>query len=194
VQDLQCSSAVSARPGAVGLPLHSLGARHATEARVPLSRGVDVVGQESAGAEAISRSPDFAARQLGLLPMLADAPRDFTEGMMRNVISRPMSGPEREALVQTALKTPSAIAQAMLVADMFGVDRRAAIGKLDRPVLIIASPRSAELAEQRAMAAKIAGARFEVVPDAAHAVFIDQPQQFDALLRSFLETLPLRGG
>ena len=36
------------------------------------------------------------------------------------------------------------------------------------------------------MAAKLPNARFEAVEGAAHAVFIDQPERFDALLEAFL--------
>lgn len=39
------------------------------------------------------------------------------------------------------------------------------------------------------MAAQIPGARFEIVDDASHVVFLDQPERFDAILKSFLEKI-----
>lgn len=143
----------------------------------------------SKGAAAIAVSPGFAARQLALLPMLSDAPRDYTEGMMRAVITRPFKPGELDALVNTALETPSAIGAAMLVADLFGTDRSGAIDKIDRPTMVVASPRSAELDEQRAMASRIRGAEFHVVENAGHGVFVDRPADFNALLARFLERL-----
>ncbi len=40
------------------------------------------------------------------------------------------------------------------------------------------------------MAAKIPGARLEVIPDAGHAANLDQPQAFDRALLDFLRSLP----
>ena len=140
----------------------------------------------SAGARQISKEPQQAATQLGYLPYLVDSPREFSEQMLKAIISRPLPPQQLERLVSEGLKTPSAISQAMLVADLFGIDRTPVIAKFDRPTLIIASDKSQELDEQKKMAAAIPHAQFEVVPDAAHAVFVDQPARFDALLAAFL--------
>ena len=143
----------------------------------------------SAGANGISAAPGAAAQQLGLLPLLSDSPRDYTIGMMKAVITRSLEPLAIDRLVNEALKTPTAVGEAMLVADLFGRDRRPAIAKMNLPVLIIASSRSSELAEQKAMASKMPNGRFEVVENAGHAVFVDQPDQFNALLRNFLTRL-----
>jgi alpha-beta hydrolase superfamily lysophospholipase len=90
-----------------------------------------------------------------------------------------------EGLVSTAMKTPPDIGVGMLVADMFGVNRTSALQKIGCPTLIIASAKSDELARQQAAANRIPDARFEKVDDAAHAVFIDQPDRFDELVTSF---------
>jgi len=39
------------------------------------------------------------------------------------------------------------------------------------------------------IASEIPGARFEKVEDAAHAVFLDQPDRFDELVKSFVAKL-----
>jgi len=74
----------------------------------------------------------------------------------------------------------------MLVADLFGKDRTSAIGKFRVPTLVIASARSEELAEQQELASKLPQGRVEVVDQSAHAVFIDRPDRFEAILRDFV--------
>lgn len=77
----------------------------------------------------------------------------------------------------------------MLVADIFGSDRRPALTKLDRPTLVIASSNSPLLDAQRQMAANIAGAKFQVIEGTGHAVFVDEPAKFNEGLQTFLESL-----
>jgi non-heme chloroperoxidase len=77
----------------------------------------------------------------------------------------------------------------MLVADLFGVNRTAALKKIDCPTLIIASAKSDELARQQAGASEIPRVRFEKIEDAAHAIFLDQPERFDALVEKFMKGL-----
>lgn len=143
----------------------------------------------SRGANAIVEAPQFAARQLGLFSLYATDPEEYTRGMMRAIIKRPLSGAELGLLVSGALKTPTAIGEAMLVADLFGVDRTSVLAKIDRPTLVIASALSQELEAQKKMAGGIPGSRFEVIQDAGHAVFVDQPERFDGLVTDFLAGL-----
>jgi microsomal epoxide hydrolase len=143
----------------------------------------------SRGADAIAKGPQFAARQLGLFALYADDPKGYTRGMMRAIIKRRMPPEELDALVAEALKTPTAIGEAMLISDLFGVDRSAALAKFDRPTLVIASSSSQELEAQKTMASSLPQGRIEIMEGAAHAVFVDQPAQFDRLLTSFLSQI-----
>jgi len=77
----------------------------------------------------------------------------------------------------------------MPVADLFGVNRTAALKEIDCPTLIIASAKSDELTRQQAGAGQIPHSRFEKIEDAAHAVFLDQPECFDELLEKFVKDL-----
>jgi len=140
----------------------------------------------SKGAADIPNRLDFTVQQLKLLPLLATAPRDFTSGMMHAIISRPLPAAAFDAIVDQGMKTPPAISQAMLIADMFGVDRTGAIAKFKVPTLVLASSRSAELEAQKALAKALPDGRIEVVANASHAVFVDQPERFDALVKAFL--------
>ena len=144
----------------------------------------------SKGAANIPATLPSVVQQLRLLSILADSPRDYTEGMMHAIISRPLSATAFNGLVAEALKTPTATGAAMLIADLFGKDRSAAVAKFTVPTLVIASGRSSELSEQRELAGRLPQGRIEVVDQAAHAVFIDQPERFHQLVRDFVEHLP----
>jgi microsomal epoxide hydrolase len=115
--------------------------------------------------------------------------KEYLGGMMRAIISKPPSDVAIQGLVSTGMKTPPDVGVAMLVADMFGVNRTPALKKIDCPTLIIASAKSGELARQQAAANQIPRARLEKVEDAGHAVFVDQPDRFDELLKNFLANL-----
>ena len=140
----------------------------------------------SAGAAAIGAAPVGAAETFGRLAIYAEQPRAYLAGMMGFIISRPLPPAEMDRIVTASTQTPPAIGTAMLVADEFGVDRTPTLARFDRPTLVIAAATSGELDAQKAMAARMPQGRIEVVANAAHAVFIDQPERFDALLRGFL--------
>jgi len=141
----------------------------------------------SKGAANIPASLSFAVQQLRLLSILHDSPRDYTEGMVHAIISTPLSETALNHLVTEALKTPTATGAAMLVADLFGKDRSSAIGKITVPTLVIASGQSGELSDQRQLAKSLPNGRFEVIDQAAHAVFIDQPARFHELVEDFIQ-------
>jgi pimeloyl-ACP methyl ester carboxylesterase len=141
----------------------------------------------SKGAANVPNVLPFAVQQLRLLPVLSDSPRDYTEGMMRAIHSKPLSDSDLNRLVEDALKTPTATAEAMLIADLFGRDRSAAVQKFRVPTLVVASATSAELAQQAELAKQLPNARIVVVAGAGHAVFADQPERFERAVRDFLD-------
>jgi microsomal epoxide hydrolase len=143
----------------------------------------------SHGAEAVSQSAGSAAQQLGLLALYANDPKSYTRGMMRAIVKRALPQQEFDTLVADALKTPTAIGEAMLIADLYGVNRSSTLAKFDRPTLVIASSSSQELDAQKAMASTLPQGRIEIMEDAAHAVFVDQPAHFDRLLATFLSRI-----
>ena len=131
-------------------------------------------------------APKVAAAQFAQIDYMAKDPEAYVRGMDGAIIRRPLPKPDLDRLVASQLQTPPAIAVGMWVADLWGVDRTPALAKLDCPTLVIASAYSPELDVERAQAAKLPHARFEVVDNAGHAVFLDQPETFDALVASFL--------
>lgn len=146
---------------------------------------------------AVSAEPDFldthpqvAKASLGRMATCAAQPRACLQGMLRAILCKPLGADTIRRLVEDSLRTPTSTGTAMLVADMFAVDRRPALAKFDKPTLIIAAGGSFELADQLAEAKRMTDARTVVIPDAGHAVFDDQPELFEHALRDFLADLP----
>lgn len=108
---------------------------------------------------------------------------------MRAIVSKPQSNDAVNELITMGLKTPPDIGVAMRIADSFSVNRMPALKKINCPTLIIASAKSSGLARQQAQAKEISDAHFEKIGDAAHAVFLDQPDRFNELVKSFVAKL-----
>ncbi|OLB17965.1 MAG: hypothetical protein AUI05_03490 [Verrucomicrobia bacterium 13_2_20CM_2_54_15_9cls] len=144
----------------------------------------------SDGADGIVARPQETAAQFKMFAVYQAHQKEYLGGMMRAIISKPGGDDAIARLVETGMKTPADIGVAMLIADMFGVNRTPALKKIDCPTLIIASAKSDELARQQAAANQIPHARLEKIEDAAHAVFLDQPDRFDELVKSFVAKLP----
>ena len=144
----------------------------------------------SDGADGMAARPQETAEQFKMFAFYQAHQPEYLGGMMKAIISKPQDDDAMKELVSTGMKTPPDIGVGMLVADMFGVNRTSAVKKIDCPTLIIASAKSDELPRQQAAANQIPHARFEKVDDCAHAVFLDQPDRFDELLKSFVTTLP----
>ena len=143
----------------------------------------------SDGADGMTARSEETAAQFKMFAVYQAHQNDYLHGMMGAIISKPQSNDAIERLVSTGMKTPPDIGVAMLIADMFGVNRTPALKKIDCQMLIIASAKSDELARQQAAANQIPQARLEKIEDAAHAVFLDQPDRFDELLKSFVAGL-----
>jgi microsomal epoxide hydrolase len=141
------------------------------------------------GADGITARAQESAGQLRVLALYQAHQPEYLRGMMDAIISKPQPDGTIDGLVATGMKTPPSIGTGMLVADLFGVNRTAALKKIDCPTLIIASAKSDELPRQQAGAGQIPHARFEKIEDAAHAVFLDQPVRFDELLEKFVQDL-----
>ena len=146
----------------------------------------------SDGADGMAARPEETATQFKMFAVYQAHQNEYLHGMMGAIISKPQSNDAIERLVNTGMKTPPDVGVAMLVADMFGTNRTPALKKVDCPTLIIASAKSDELARQQAAANQISHARFEKIEDAAHAVFLDQPDRFSELVTSFSANLPTK--
>lgn len=140
----------------------------------------------SSGAPAASQRPEDVATLLGRLDLYVAHQPEYLKGMMQAIITRPQEPGVIEALVATGLRTPPSIGVAQLIADLYGADRSGALAGLRKPALIVAAAGSPERERMAALAAALADGRLEVVADAGHAVFLDQPDKFAAILSDFL--------
>jgi pimeloyl-ACP methyl ester carboxylesterase len=143
----------------------------------------------SDGADGMATRAQETAGQFKMFAVYQAHQQEYLEGMMHAIISKPQSDDAIGGLVRTGMKTPPDVGVAMLIADMFGVNRTPAVKKIDCPTLIIASAKSDELARQQTTASQIPHVRFEKIDDAAHAVFLDQPERFDELVTNFVGKL-----
>jgi non-heme chloroperoxidase len=140
----------------------------------------------SAGTNELDIRKAFSKAILTGLSVYARQPADYSAGMVRSIFKQPHPADEMDAVIAQAQHTPPAVGTAMLVADIFGADRRPALQKIDRPTWVIASANSPLLDAQKEMAAAIRGAHLVVVPKVGHAVFVDDPQTFDKTLGDLL--------
>lgn len=140
----------------------------------------------AAGAGASVAQPALLQQTLERFALYQQHPREYLDGMMNAIIRSPAARVRIGEYVDIGLRTPPDLGVAMLFADFVAYDRRPALAAFARPTLVIASALSPELEAQRAMAVAIRGARFETVAEAGHALFLDQPQRFNALLADFL--------
>jgi non-heme chloroperoxidase len=141
----------------------------------------------AAGPAAVQLRPVETQQLLGRFAVYAASPREYLAGMMRVMFSKPVSADELRRRIDMAAEIPTSIGTTMLVADLLMVDRRPALAKFDKKTLIIASSRSRELNEMKTMAGQIADAELVTIDDAAHAVFVDQPEQFNRAIAAFLD-------
>jgi microsomal epoxide hydrolase len=93
----------------------------------------------SDGADGMVARPQETAAQFRMFAVYQAHQREYLGGMMRAIISKPHSDAAIERLVATGMKTPPDVGIAMLISDMFGVNRTPAVKKIDCPTLIIAS-------------------------------------------------------
>jgi microsomal epoxide hydrolase len=147
----------------------------------------------SAGPDDVTLNPGFIKVISGGMGVYARHPAEYTDGMMHAIISTPAPAQTFTDLDTAAALTPVDVGVSMLVQDMFAVDRRPDLQKFDKPTLVIASGQSPLLQNQRDMAKALPHGQFVAVDHAAHAVFFDQPERFEALLEDFVTKLDAAG-
>lgn len=144
----------------------------------------------SAGPAEIEIAGPFSKNMLSGISTYASHPKEFSAGMVQSLFKKPHPELDMQQIVNSTLETPTETGIAMLVSDIFGVDRRSVLTKLKKPTLLIASSESPLIDFEKEMAASIPGAQSIFIDGTGHAVFIDEPQKFDAALGKFLQSLP----
>ena len=98
---------------------------------------------------------------------------------------KPQSEAYLKRIIAASMQVPTASAVLLLLnAYVSGSDLRPALAKIDKPLLYVATPNmkaQAEMLRQRLPAANI-----EMFENAGHALFVDEPDRFNALLAEFV--------
>jgi microsomal epoxide hydrolase len=84
------------------------------------------------------------------------------------------------------LKTPTPIAIA-LQADNLDRDSRPVLKRLDKPVLFINRSGPAADALAAILRQELPAGRLEIMDNVGHAVFLDDPERFNEIVKGFLE-------
>jgi microsomal epoxide hydrolase len=130
--------------------------------------------------------PAGARKSLLRRPKPVPVPRDVVmRAFVRSMFLRPPPPDYVERLTEACLRTPPYAAAALRSYPEPRSYWRDAIYSTERPVLYIVRP---HLAGQAAnLAAHHAAAESEVWDDVGHAMFVDDPQRFDATVLSFIK-------
>jgi microsomal epoxide hydrolase len=143
----------------------------------------------SSGTADVRENAGFVSTVLHGIPSYSSQPRTYVDGLMHAIISAPTSPQVFAQLDDEAMKTPSDVGISMLVQDMFTTDRRPALRQFLKPTLVVASDKSPLLDQQRNMLNLLPSGKFIVMHNAAHAVFFDQPDEFNHDLADFMTSL-----
>lgn len=104
----------------------------------------------------------------------------FVHGMFR----RPQPAEYLDRLTESALRTPKAISDELLAYPLPRTYWREAIYSTAKPILYVVRPRLEGQAEN--LHAKHPSAEIAIFPDSGHALFVDDAEQFDALMQDFI--------
>jgi microsomal epoxide hydrolase len=105
--------------------------------------------------------------------------------------ARPQPEEYLDAMTQAALSTPTNAAAIMIANLMLlgPTDLSPALEALDRPVLLVFSALDWSVAEAEQIRARWPGLPVEVIDNSSHALFVDQPEDFNRVLESFIATV-----
>jgi non-heme chloroperoxidase len=140
----------------------------------------------AAGPAEIEVNKEWSQGFLSRLPSYVESPAEYSERLVRGMFKKPHPELDLEAAIAHARKTPSTIGLTMLIMDIFGVDRRPALARIDRPTLVIGAAESSLADAQKKMAAAIPGAELLLLEGVGHAVFVDEPEIFAQALERLL--------
>lgn len=89
----------------------------------------------AAGPAEIDVNAEWSRGFLSRLPSYVNGPAEYSARMMRGMFRKPHPGLDIDAVIAHAQQTPQPIGLTMLMKDIFGVDRRPALGRIGRPVV-----------------------------------------------------------
>ena len=132
--------------------------------------------------------PTFTPAMLKFAGSFLKDRQKATDGFVRSMYKTPQSEEYIQRMIQASLRMPTNSAVALFVG-MITSDNRPALAKINKPTLIVIAPGGPWDSLYEDMHNRIAGSRLETIENAGHALFVDQPDRFNALLADFLKSL-----
>jgi non-heme chloroperoxidase len=135
------------------------------------------------------QDPQFITAMIGTYRQVQTDRAAFTDKFVRGMFRHSQPEAYLKRLVAASLRMPPDLAVSASVSSVSRADWSPAIGKLDRPVLVMCE------ASLKAMAAEpitalVPSARVELFENAGHALFVDDADHFNKTLQAFIDGLP----
>jgi non-heme chloroperoxidase len=140
------------------------------------------------GVAGQSWDPEAALPMLQWMASFVHDREGATQAFVRGMYRKPHPEEYLRSVVEESLLTPTDAATALVVG-AFGTDYRHALPGIDRPTLVVVAPGGPWDSAYAEMAEAIPDARLEWFEEAGHAIFVDEPDRFNALLEGFLADL-----
>jgi non-heme chloroperoxidase len=138
--------------------------------------------------DAGGRAPADADQDFGLLKGVLEDRQKSLDGFIRNLnFKKPHPEEYITRLEKASLLVPTNSAVALLVG-YFVADFRPVLPKIDKPVVVCAA-KSGYMGTIVAMQKNIPNSKLEIFEGAGHALFVDDPDKFNALVEDFLLNL-----
>jgi non-heme chloroperoxidase len=145
--------------------------------------GLILVDNDAGGRIAADADQDF-----GLLKGVLEDRQKALDGFIRNLnLKKPHPEEYINKLEKASLQVPTNSAVALLVG-YFVADYRPVLPKIDKPVVVCAA-KSGYMGTIVAMQKNIPNSKLEIFDGDGHALFLDDPDKFNALLEDFLLNL-----
>ena len=134
-------------------------------------------------------SPEMFVGMSGWMNMLQQDRRKQADGFVRTMFKKPQPEEYYKRLVDASTQVPADTA-VVLIYDMLAVkDFSPGFAKMNRPVLFAYQPSTQPAADL--LKAKLGDrVRLEKFDDAAHALFVEDSDKFNQVLKSFIQGLP----
>jgi non-heme chloroperoxidase len=138
--------------------------------------------------DAGGRAPADADQDFGLLKGVLEDRKNSANGFIRQLnLKKPHPEDYINKVVQASLQVPTNSAVALLVG-YFVADYRPVLPKIDKPVMVCVA-KSGYMATIVAMQKSIPNSKLEIFDGDGHALFVDDPDKFNALVEDFLLSL-----
>src|SRR5277367_1015597 len=135
--------------------------------------------------DAGGRAPADTDQDFGLLKGVLEDRKNSANGFIRQLnLKKPHPEDYINKVVQASLQVPTNTAVALLVG-YFVADYRPVLPKIDKPVVVCAA-KSGYMGTILAMQKSIPNSKLEIFEGDGHALFVDDPDKFNALVEDFL--------